>query len=176
MPMAEAHLEHIIKLNAQAEVMAYIEGRPHTKDEAIKEFNGRITDGKKVAGLGCWAGFYKDDFVGWWSIAPVDGPHGPLTDKALLGYRLMPKFWRQGFAKEGSKELLRHAFEDLKLKEVSAETMAVNKASRATMSACGLRYKRTFYLHFDDPIPGTELGEVEYEITAEQWLESRSQA
>ena len=28
---------------------------------------------------------------------------------------------------------------------------------------------RTFYLEFDDPIPGTELGEVEYAITRDVW-------
>lgn len=175
-PLVEAHVEHIIKLNARPEVMAYIEGRPHTKDEAVTEFNGRISDGQKVAGLGVWAGFYCGEFVGWWCIAPVNGQDGPFTDRAFLGYRLMPAFWRQCFAKEGSEELLRHAFEDLKLTSISAQTMAVNKASRATMSTCGLQYKRTFYLEFDDPIPGTELGEVEYEITREQWLASSSQA
>jgi hypothetical protein len=37
------------------------------------------------------------------------------------------------------------------------------------MARAGLRYVRTFYLEFDDPIPGTELGEVEYAITRDVW-------
>ena len=62
------------------------------------------------------------------------------------------------------------AFEDVGLERVWAQTMAVNVGSRAVMARAGLRYVRTFYLEFDDPIPGTELGEVEYAITRDVWL------
>ncbi len=37
------------------------------------------------------------------------------------------------------------------------------------MERCGMRYVRTIHEHFDDPIPGTEHGEVEYEIRSEDW-------
>jgi RimJ/RimL family protein N-acetyltransferase len=47
--------------------------------------------------------------------------------------------------------------------------MAVNTASRRVMEKAGLRYARTFHLEFDDPIDGTELGEVEYELRREDW-------
>jgi hypothetical protein len=45
-------------------------------------------------------------------------------------------------------------------------------ASRATMAAADLRYVRTFHLDWEDPLPGSELGEVEYAISREQWLAS----
>lgn len=48
--------------------------------------------------------------------------------------------------------------------------MAVNTASRATMSSVGLHYQRTLHREWDDPLPGSELGEVEYAITPTQWL------
>jgi RimJ/RimL family protein N-acetyltransferase len=48
--------------------------------------------------------------------------------------------------------------------------MKVNERSQATMRRLGLRYVRGFHLDFPDPIPGGELGEVEYAITREQWL------
>ena len=53
---------------------------------------------------------------------------------------------------------------------VRAETMTVNTASRAVMERCGLRFVRTFHLEWDEPIEGTEHGEVEYEITKAEWL------
>ena len=37
----------------------------------------------------------------------------------------------------------------------------------------GLRYVRTFHLEWPEPIEGTELGEVEYELTRAEWLASR---
>lgn len=51
-----------------------------------------------------------------------------------------------------------------------AETMAVNTASRATMNSVGLHYQRTLHREWDDSLPGSELGEVEYAITRTQWL------
>jgi RimJ/RimL family protein N-acetyltransferase len=47
--------------------------------------------------------------------------------------------------------------------------MAVNTRSRRVMEKAGLRYLRTFHLQWDDPIPGTEHGEVEYELLREDW-------
>lgn len=48
--------------------------------------------------------------------------------------------------------------------------MAVNTRSRAVMARLGMRYVRTFHQHFDDPLPGTEHGEVEYAIDRTVWL------
>jgi RimJ/RimL family protein N-acetyltransferase len=73
-------------------------------------------------------------------------------------------------AASGSCELLRHGFKDLELNRVFAETMAVNTASRATMSTLGMQHVRTFQRHFEEPLSGTELGDVEYAITYQQWL------
>ena len=56
------------------------------------------------------------------------------------------------------------------MRRVIAQTMAVNTASRGVMSAAGLTYVRTYHPEFDDPLPGAEQGEVEYEITREDWL------
>ena len=55
------------------------------------------------------------------------------------------------------------------VRRVIAQTMAVNAASRGVMTAAGLTYVRTYFPEFDDPLPGTEQGEVEYEITLEAW-------
>jgi hypothetical protein len=47
---------------------------------------------------------------------------------------------------------------------------AVDTASRATMAAVGMVRVRTFHRDLDEPVPGSELGEVEYAITRAQWL------
>jgi RimJ/RimL family protein N-acetyltransferase len=57
---------------------------------------------------------------------------------------------------------------------IFAETMAVHEASRATMAAVGMRYVRMFDQSWDQPVPGSELGEVEYAITRKQWLTDRA--
>ncbi len=169
-PLAAEHENHIVLLNSDATVMKFIEGRGHTKEEALEEHKRRLQGGTMVPGLGYWVGFTDGNFVGWWALSPVVDDNGiPDPSKASLGYRLLPAYWRQGYAKEGSRGLLRHGFEDIRLQAVFAETMAVNVPSRATMDSCGMRHIRTFYLEFDNPLPGTELGEVEYRIMRDEW-------
>ncbi|EEP72032.1 acetyltransferase [Micromonospora sp. ATCC 39149] len=87
-----------------------------------------------------------------------------VATQAELGYRLRRAAWGRGLATEGSRALVRYAFTTLGLARVWAQTMAVNTASRRVMEKAGLRYVRTFHLDWDDPIEGTEHGEVEYEL------------
>jgi hypothetical protein len=48
--------------------------------------------------------------------------------------------------------------------------MAVDTASRATMASLGMTHVPTFSLDLADPLPGSELGEVEHAITRAEWL------
>ena len=41
------------------------------------------------------------------------------------------------------------------------------------MTAAGLSYVRTYLPDWEDPLPGSEQGEVEYELTLADWLEAR---
>ncbi|OAA78459.1 Acyl-CoA N-acyltransferase [Akanthomyces lecanii RCEF 1005] len=173
-PLSEEHLKHFKELNSHPEVLRFIYGRALTEQEAAQDHAERLTAGTLVPGLGLWSGFTADsgEFVGWWALSPVIRDDGGALDPTAgnLGYRLLPRFWRQGLAKEGALEVLRHGFVDLGLQRVRADTMAVNEASRATMASCGLRYLRTFFVEFEEPLPGTQLGEVEYGLTLNEWL------
>ncbi len=125
-----------------------------------------------MPGLGFWAGFTDGSFVGWWIMQPPNGPDQPrIAGEAGLGYRLLRQHWRRGYASEGARELIRYGFADFGLNRIFAQTMAVNAASRATMNAIGMTFVRAFISGepYDDPIPGAEQGEVEYEITRTTW-------
>lgn len=125
-----------------------------------------------MPGLGFWAGINDGSFVGWWILQPPNGPDQPkVAGEADLGYRLLRRCWRRGYASEGARELIRYGFADLGLDRIFAQTMAVNTASRATMNAVGLNFARAFISGepYAEPIPGAEQGEVEYEITRATW-------
>lgn len=166
-PLADEHLEDEVELDSDPEVMRYLEGRARTREEVESFHRRRLAAADRVPGLGFWAGSVDGRFVGWWILEP---PESGTEGEAELGYRLLRRHWRQGLASEGSRELLRHGFEDLGLNRVFAETMAVNTASRATMTSLGLRHVRTFHPEWDNPLPGSEHGEVEYAITRQEWL------
>ncbi|KEF62073.1 uncharacterized protein A1O9_00045 [Exophiala aquamarina CBS 119918] len=177
-PLGSEHFEFTKQLDFDPDVMRYVlTGKPLTPEQAVEVHQWLLNAAKPLPGVGCWVGFVGDDFVGWWVLAPSqknvgeDGPAQYYHDRTEFGWRLLPKFWRKGYAKEGSRELLRYAFEDLGLREVAGDTMTINVASRATMASCGLQHVRTFHNQYDDVyIPGIEEGEVEYRITRDEWV------
>lgn len=175
-PLSDEHLEYEIELDADPEVMRYLgHGRARTREEVEVLHCQRIAAADRVPGLGFWVGFVAGQFVGWWILgAPERADQGPVEGQAELGYRLLRRYWRQGLASEGARRLIRHGFKELGLTRIFAETMAVNTASRATMTAVGMHYIRTFQVDFDDVLPGSHLGEVEYAITREQWLATQT--
>ena len=88
---------------------------------------------------------------------------------AELGYRLHRAYWGLGYATEGGKALIERGFTSGGVQRVVATTMFVNAGSRRVMEKCGLRHVRTFHVDWEEPLPGSELGEVEYALTKEQW-------
>ena len=155
-PVCPEDVDLLAELNSDPEVMRYITGRPSTLDEVEVELD---------ASLGArWLAF--DDagtFLGWVGAVPV--ADGREYD---VGWRLRRSAWGNGFATEAALALV-HALFSAGASRVFAQTMAVNVRSRSVMERIGLRYERTFHLAFDDPLPGTELGEVEYELTRDEW-------
>jgi RimJ/RimL family protein N-acetyltransferase len=172
-PLADAHLEHEVRLDADPEVMRHLWGRARTRAEVEADHRRRLARSRHVGGLGLWAGLLcgvQPGFVGLWMLPPTFTADGaPVPGEAELGYRVLRSFWRRGLAREGSLELLRHGFDDLALERVVARTMAVNAASRATMTSLGMRFVRGYHEEFDEPLPGSEHGEVEYELLASDW-------
>lgn len=177
-PLADEHLQFEIELDADPEVMRYISGRASSPEEAQQAHRRRLAAADEVPGLGFWAGFADGGFIGWWILQPPNGPDQPrVAGEADLGYRLLRRHWRRGYASEGARELIRHGFEDVGLNRIFAQTMAVNAASRATMSAVGLSFTRAFVSGepYDDLVPGAEQGEVDYEITRTTWQFARAE-
>jgi RimJ/RimL family protein N-acetyltransferase len=110
------------------------------------------------------------EFIALMMLPPAHGPDQPDDPTAAdLGYRLHRQYWRQGLASEAARALLRHAFDTVGQSRVIAQTMAVNSGSRRVMDAIGMRYVRTYFPSWDDPLPGADLGEVEYEMTRAMW-------
>lgn len=170
-----ADLDNLVELDSDPKVMRLLtNGRP-TPYEVVRDqvLPRMLAAYDRCPRHGWWA---ADDasggFLGWFSLAPPDS--GDLTE-ADLGYRLRRAGWGRGLATEGARALVRKALGELGLRRVLATTMAINVASRRVMEKAGLRYVRTFHLEFDDPIPGTEHGEVEYAVTATEWR-ARSEA
>ena len=159
-PLTFDDVDTLVALDGDPEVMRYITGgRPSSRDEVVDIVRRRI--GRRWMGVRALDGA---EFVGWFGLVP-----SATTDAEYeVGYRLRTQRVGKGPATEGTA-LIDLAFAELGAQRIWAETMAVNLRSRAVMERCGLRYGRTFHLELDDPIEGTELGEVEYELSRADW-------
>ncbi|KAL4885812.1 GNAT domain-containing protein [Aspergillus karnatakaensis] len=172
---SEEHYQLSKTLDQDPSVMKHIGfGRPLTDEETKQVHEWLVNSATSVPGLGTWVAYAGDEAIGWWILAPTpidkDKPTENFSkERSETGYRLLPQFWGKGYATEGSKELLRHAFQDLGLTEVFGETMTVNAASRKVMSKCGLTHVDTWFNEYPTPPPGIEEGEVRYRITKEEW-------
>jgi len=167
-PLTAEHTELLVELDSDPEVLRFIFGRALSREEVVGTWAAtRLRPEAAARGIGYWAGFEEDIFVGWWALAldPAD------RSTAELGYRLRRDAWGRGLATEGSRALLDHAFTTLGLPRVWAVTMAVNTGSRAVMARLRMQHVRTEVLEWDDPLPGWEQGEVFYEIEQSAWLE-----
>ena len=132
-------------------------------------------------GFGYWAARIRDsgELAGWFGLRPVtpgsgsidDWPEAPAGEAAVaaLGYRLRRAAWGRGYATEGARALVRHAFSELGVSRVVATTMTVNTGSRRVLEKTGLRHVRTLHLDWPDPLPGNEHGDVEYELCRDAW-------
>ena len=159
-------VENVMALNGDEGVMRFLDHQPPERGAVVAEIQALIEAYDLHPGLGRFvAEDHSGEFVGWFGLrASPAGPH-----EGELGYRLRRRHWGHGLATEGSRALLRHAFDRLQLERVYAETMAVNTPSRRVLEKVGMRHVRTFLAELPDPLPGTEHGEVVYEITRVGW-------
>jgi RimJ/RimL family protein N-acetyltransferase len=101
-------------------------------------------------------------FVGWFCLWPDS------ETLAELGYRLCRSDWGQGLASEGASALVNWGFRTNGYDKIVSGTMAVNHASRRVMEKIGMRYVRAVPCDVAS-FPGTEHGDVWYELTRSEW-------
>ena len=160
---AEADVDRLLTLHNDPKVMRFINGGKSTsREEVEREYRERFSRDGYLAAIEKATG----EFVGWFALHPTEGGD---PGEVELGYRLERSAWGKGYATEGSRALIREGFAKLGVRRVWAQTMAVNLASRRVMEKAGLKYVRTFHLEWEDPLPGTEHGEVEYALTRDDW-------
>lgn len=161
----------LTRLDSDPEVMRFLTGKPTPREEienvVLPELLNVYAEHPE---LGTFAAEQKSDgaFIGWFGMQPTKEPA-----MVNVGYRLHRTAWGKGYATEGTKALIDKAFGELGMDRVLADTMAVNHRSRAVMRRSGLRFVRVYHEHFDDPLPGTEFGEVQYAVDRPTWEAGR---
>lgn len=166
-PVTRADVDALTELDSDPEVLRYISRKPTPRRAIESQVAAAIAEYERTPGFGLWVARRRSDreFLGWFALR-----RGDDRGHATLGYRLRRAVWGQGYASEGGRALVDYGFAQHGLSRITADTMAVNERSRRVMAAIGMSHLRTYHEEFEDPLPGTEHGEVEYQITRDEWL------
>ena len=155
-------------INADPRVMEHFP-RTSTREET-DIWVDRIVARMEQQGFGLWAAEVVGvaDFIGFIGLNPADAVLGrPVLE---IGWRLAAEHWGRGYATEGARASLAHAFDVLDRDEVVSFTTTANQRSRHVMEKLGL--VRRPEDDFDHPgVPPTWSGRrhVLDRITCEQW-------
>ncbi len=94
-------------------------------------------------------------------------------DEAELGFWIGPEYWGRGLTPEASRELLKHAFEELKLESVWCGFYEGNEKSKRAQEKIGFRFH-----HAKENVPVPLLDETRNEqvnvMTKEDWAEIKN--
>jgi RimJ/RimL family protein N-acetyltransferase len=183
-PFTPADVDGLLALDGEPEVMRFLDRHIRTRAEIEADVLPLLLASQQdETGFGRLAADTRagGEFIGWFGLRPVRPDAGAMvhwpggldaTRTAELGYRLRRSAWGRGYAAEGTRALVRRAFGELDVAELVATTMAVNVRSRRVMEKAGLRYARTVQVAWNDPLAGTEQGEVEYRLRRDDYGET----
>ncbi len=173
-PMTRADLGWLTALHGDAAVMRYIDSQPVPAEVvATLTLPGMLAEYERLpAGLGYFAAVPRGGGapVGWLALHPPSSTGLEQEQDAIeLGYRLLPAAWGRGYATEGARALVRHAFTVAGADRLVATTMTVNTGSRRVLEKAGLRLVRTFFAQWPGYLAGAEFGDVVYALNRRDW-------
>jgi RimJ/RimL family protein N-acetyltransferase len=154
-PLTREHADLLVAMDADSEVMKHVGGRVLSRAESLAGLSRRTDPAADARGLGWWAGFQDDSFVGWWCLVLDEDP-----STAELGYRLPRSAWGRGLATEGARAMLDQAFGTVGLDSVWAETRNTNLASQNVLAKSALRL-----------VPAPDEAVLRYVVTRAEWAD-----
>ena len=113
----------------------------HQSIEESRDVIRKVFNGKEA-----YAVCLKEDGKAIGAIELKRNGHSDMTDRddeCEMGFWLGKPFWGQGIMPEAVKEMLRHAFEDLRMSKVWIGYYEGNTRSKRVQEKCGFRYRYT---------------------------------
>lgn len=134
------------ELDSDPEVHKYIGSEPIDTIEQARETIRFIRQQYIDNGIGRWAIIEKstNNFIGWTGLKLIRKEINNHINYYDLGYRLLKKYWGNGFATEAASASLNYGFNKLALMEVYADANIENVASNNVLTKVGLRFVETF--------------------------------
>jgi RimJ/RimL family protein N-acetyltransferase len=173
-PYQDDDVDFLAELQADPEVTRYLYYGPLTREESAEALARKLGH-RVLRGDG--------DLL---SLVAVLRATGERVGEATLiyrsvehaggevGYLVHPAHRRRGYATEMTAEMLRVAFEDLRLHRVVGRLDGRNTASATVLEKLGMR--REAHLISNEFVKGEWCDELDYALLADEWAASRSSA
>jgi RimJ/RimL family protein N-acetyltransferase len=138
-PWRESDRTPFAALNADPKVMEFMPCL--LSREQSDDFFDRIQAHFARYGYGLYAAEHRatGEFIGFIGllVPAFDAPFMPAVE---IGWRLAAKWWGQGFATEGGREIVRYAFDVIGLDQLVSFTAITNARSRRVMQKLGMTH------------------------------------
>ena len=136
----------MLELHSDPEVHRYLGNKTITDRKGIIDAINSLKKQYSDFGFGRWAMINKktDEFIGWTGLHFITEPINNHKNFYDLGYRLLRKFWGQGFATESAFASIDFAFNRLKVSEIYAMADVDNEASNVILKKVGLQFVELF--------------------------------
>jgi RimJ/RimL family protein N-acetyltransferase len=134
----ELHLDGLVRMNADPEVVKYVGGAPLTATQS-GDMSARLEAHWYAHGYGLWAVHVKASgaMVGFVGLShPLWWPE--MVERVEVGWRLAREAWGFGYATEGAKAAVRAGCEVLGLEELVSFVHPGNTRSLAVTERLGM--------------------------------------
>lgn len=165
----EADAEDLLHLRTHPQVTKYLD-RENDKDVSvvtalIRSIKESFDNGNGIS----WGISLSDDprIIGDISIWRID----KKNHRGEVGYSILPEFWKNGFMSEAMTEILRFAFEEIRLHSLEANTSVDNAASHALLRKFGFVQEAHFKENWE--YRGQFYDSVIFSLLARNWRETR---
>ena len=136
----------MFELDSDPEVHRYLGNRPVQTRKQSQETIAFVRQQYVDNGIGRWAVELKEtgEFLGWAGLKLMREPLNGHVDFYDVGYRLIRRYWGQGFATEAARASVAYGFNVLQQPILYATADMENLASRAVLQKAGLRHVGVF--------------------------------
>lgn len=168
-PWKESDYVPFFEMSSDPLVYEYLPPFPDRR--ACDAFVDHLREDFSRRGWGFWALEHKHtgDFIGMAGMHEPGPEFGVGRPCMEIGWRLAPVFWGQGYATEAAHEILRFAFSELALDEVTSFTAVSNKRSLGVMGRLGMELETKFDLLLL-PSGHPHRPHYLYGLTRQQWI------
>ena len=138
--------ESMFAMDSDPEVHKYVGARPTQTIQDTSHHIDLIRQQYVDNGIGRWAVIEKasGQFIGWSGLKLMRETVNGHTLYYDLGYRLMKKYWGQGYATESAKAALDYSFRQFKPEKIYGMAHTENKGSTNVLTKSGLRFVEEF--------------------------------